>query len=92
MITPLAADLASVVEQFGEENRETVGKAGAFGQAFSLLSCGISAGVLAGPSLAGFLHENSGWRVMCWTLAVLSTSAVVPVAVLVGSSVAIKGL
>ena len=92
MITPLAADLASVVDQFGEENRETVGKVGAYGQAFSLLNCGISAGILAGPSLAVFLDETFGWRVMCWTLAVLSASAVVPIVVLVGSSVTIKGL
>ena len=80
MIPPLAADLASAVEQITAENTEVGGKAGAFGQAFPLLNCGISsAGVLAGPSLAGFLHDAFGWRVMGWTLAILSASGVVPI-------------
>ena len=78
-MSPLAADLAAAVEQLSEERSGIGGKAGAFGQAFSLLNCGISAGVLAGPVLAGTLHETFGWKIMGWTLAVLSASAVVPI-------------
>ena len=79
MIPPLASDLASVIEKITVEKPEIGGKAGAFGQAFSLFNCGISAGVLAGPSLAGFVYDTFGWKVMGWTLAILSASAVVPI-------------
>ena len=79
MMSPLAADLAAAVEQLSVETPGIGGRAGAFGQAFSLLNCGISAGVMAGPILAGTLHETFGWKVMGWTLAVLSASAVVPI-------------
>lgn len=78
-MSPLAADLAAAVEQISVDRPGIGGKAGAFGQAFSLLNCGISAGVLAGPVLAGSLHEQFGWKVMGWSLAVLSASAVVPI-------------
>ncbi|KAL9099747.1 MAG: hypothetical protein Q9163_004792, partial [Psora crenata] len=78
-IPPLAADLASAVEHITKENPGIAGKAGAYGQAFSLLNCGISAGVLAGPSLAGFLHETFGWSIMARSLAVLSASAILPI-------------
>lgn len=77
-IPPLAADLASAVEHI-TGNPEIGGEAGAYGQAFYLLNCGTSAGVLAGPSPAGFFHDTFGWRVMGWTLAVLNASAVLPI-------------
>ena len=79
MMSPLAADLAAAVEQISVDRPGIGGRAGVFGQAFSLLNCGISAGVMAGPILAGTLHETFGWKVMGWTLAVLSASAVVPI-------------
>lgn len=75
-IPPLAADLACAIEHITEENPKNGGEAEAYGRAFSLLNCGISAGVLAGPSLAGFLHDTFGWRVIGCTLAVLSASPV----------------
>ena len=55
LITPLATDLALIVEQITEEQPELSGAAGAYGQVFSLLNCSVSGGVLLGPSLAGFL-------------------------------------
>lgn len=79
MITPLAADLASFVEQITEEQPELKGKAGAYGQVFSLLNCGVSAGVLCGPSIAGGLYETFGWRIMAWVLSVISVSATIPI-------------
>ena len=78
-IPPLAADLASAVEHITEERPEIGDKAAVYGQAFSLLKCGISAGVLAGPSLVGFLRDTFGWRIMGWPLAVLSASAMLPI-------------
>ena len=32
-----------------------------------------------GPSLAGFLYERFGWKVMGWTLVLISAMAVFPV-------------
>lgn len=78
-IPPLAAHLASAVEHIIGENPEIGGEAGANGQAFYLLNCGIPAGVLAGPSPAGFFHDTFGWRAMGWTLPLLSASAVLPI-------------
>lgn len=78
-IPPLAADLASAVEHIIGENPEIGGEAGGYGQAFYLLHCGTSTEVLTGPSPAGFFHDTFGWRVMGWTLPVLSASAVWPI-------------
>lgn len=80
-ISPLAADLASAVEDITEEMPDIRGTAGAYGQAFSLLNCGISAGVLAGPSLAGFLRDTFGWKIMGWSSAVLGMSPVLPIVI-----------
>lgn len=79
LITPLATDLALIVEQIAEEQPELSGAAGAYGQVFSLLNCGIAGGVLLGPSLAGFLYETFACKVRGWTLAALSVLAIVPV-------------
>ena len=79
MISPLAADLAADLEQFTGENDSTKNSLRAYGQVFSLLSTGISAGVLVGPSLAAFLHETFGWTVMASVLVIISATTVTPV-------------
>ena len=78
MISPLAADLALAVEMIGSHNSQE-DSLGAYGQAFSLLNCGISAGVMLGPAVAGLLFERFGWSSMSWVLACISASAVVPI-------------
>lgn len=80
MISPLAADMTAAVEDMSSQG--TLGiesPSGSYGQAFSLLNCGISAGVMVGPALAGFLYETFGWEVMAWNLTVMSLSAVIPI-------------
>ena len=73
MITPLGADLATAVEESTDEIAD------AYGQIFSLLNSGISAGILLGPSLAGALYEAFGWVNMVLVLAAISTSALLPI-------------
>ena len=78
MISPLAADLALAVETIGSYNSQK-DSLSAYGQAFSLLNCGISAGVMPGPAIAGLLFERVGRSSMSWVLTCISASAVVPI-------------
>ena len=71
--------MATATERIMKENPGIEGSMGAYGQVFSLLNCGTSAGVMLGPSLAGFLYGMFGWGVMAWSLAVISASAVAPI-------------
>ncbi len=79
MISPLAADLAASLEHPDGETDGTKSSLKAYGQVFSLLNAGISAGILGGPSLAGLLFETFGWTVMAWVLAVISATTVIPI-------------
>jgi MFS family permease len=43
-----------------------------FGAMISLQTSSYFVGLLFGPVLGGFITIAAGWRVMCWTLALLS--------------------
>ena len=72
MISPLAADLAAVVEQVTAESPHLESSAGSYGQVFALLNCALAAGIFAGPPIAGLTYERSGWSAVGWTSAALS--------------------
>ena len=79
LITPLVADLASLVKQIPGQTPELREKTGPYCQDFSLLGCGISAGVMVGSSLAGLLYYDYDRGITNWTLEVLSALIPVPI-------------
>lgn len=78
-MSPLAADLASMVEATEKERPGVFGPYGAYAQAFALFNCSMAAGTLAFPIWTGFINEKKGWAFMAWTLGVASGLAAIPV-------------
>ena len=64
---------------------EVSGSNGAYAQAFSLFNCGIAGGTMVGPLWMGFAVAYRGWALATLTLGLLALSAIVPVAIFIGS-------
>ncbi|KAI9807066.1 MAG: hypothetical protein M1825_005783 [Sarcosagium campestre] len=87
VLSPVAGDLTTTVEELGRAQPNLYGKSGAYAQAFSLFNCAIAAGTTAGPLWTSFAIAKLGWG---WTNVILAifalTGAVVAVLSLTISS------
>ncbi|KAI4925853.1 uncharacterized protein J4E92_006589 [Alternaria infectoria] len=79
---PVMAEVSAVAEakerKMIADGRPGFGKGGAFAQAYALYNSAFAAGCMAGPLLAGFLAEDSGWGTMAAVLGALSAVTAVP--------------
>ncbi|EOA91318.1 uncharacterized protein SETTUDRAFT_152445 [Exserohilum turcica Et28A] len=79
---PVMAEIAAVAEakerKMVANGRAGFGKGGAFAQAYALYNVAFAGGCMAGPLLAGFIAEASGWATMAIVLGVLSAVTAVP--------------
>lgn len=69
LLGPLAADLFKESEMLAERNPETMTKAGAFAQSFSVLNVAMGLAMAAGPGLSGLLYETTNWKVTTSVMA-----------------------
>lgn len=76
--SPLASDVALIVE---EESRslaqDAPGDAG-YAQVFSILLFAQYAGILVGPSWAGFAYKGLGWSILALSLTGMGATALLP--------------
>ncbi|KAI4617779.1 hypothetical protein J4E83_006111 [Alternaria metachromatica] len=79
---PVMAEVSAVAEakerKMIADGRPGFGKGGAFAQAYALYNSAFAAGCMAGPLLAGFLAEDSGWGTMAGVLGALSAVTAIP--------------
>ena len=78
IVSPVAADLAAVVEETERMNPGIFGPGGAYAQAFALFNCSMAVATVFGPVAAGFLVEHYGWEVMTAAMGVFAFSGAVP--------------
>lgn len=79
---PVMAEISAVAEAKEKtmvaNGRPGFGKGGAFAQAYALFNVAFAGGCMAGPLLAGFIAEDSGWATMAAVLGALSAITAVP--------------
>ncbi|KAF7569063.1 AraJ, Arabinose efflux permease [Pyrenophora tritici-repentis] len=79
---PVMAEISAVTEakerKMLESGRPGFGKGGAFAQAYALFNVAFAGGCMAGPLLAGFIVEDSGWSTMAAVLGALSAVTALP--------------
>ncbi|RMZ67379.1 vesicular amine transporter [Pyrenophora seminiperda CCB06] len=79
---PIMAEISAVTEakekRLLESGRAGFGKGGAFAQAYALFNVAFAGGCMAGPLLAGFIAEDSGWPTMAAVLGTLSAVTALP--------------
>jgi MFS family permease len=79
---PVMAEISAIAEakekKMVADGRPGFGKGGAFAQAYALYNVAFAGGCMAGPLLAGFLVEDSGWGTMAAVLGALSAVTAVP--------------
>lgn len=82
--SPLASDLAIVVEHESRiMSTDVQGDAG-YAQVFSIMLFAQCAGISVGPSWAGFAYKELGWSSMALSLVVLSVTGLVPILLYTG--------
>ncbi|KAE8314639.1 major facilitator superfamily domain-containing protein [Aspergillus transmontanensis] len=80
MGTPLATEMSACVESVEGEDPDAFQERACkvYAQAFGLLNIGNAIGLLAGPTFAGTLVDNYGWKNMSMGLAMLTLSGGLP--------------
>ncbi|KAL5340271.1 MFS transporter [Aspergillus crustosus] len=84
MLAIILVEASYVVQEKEEEKPDVWGKGGAMALAYGVLNSAFAGGSLAGPFLAGFIREESGWGTMAWVLALVVGVTGVPVLLLLG--------
>lgn len=84
MLAIILVEASYVVKEKEEQTPEIWGKGGAMALSYGLLNAAFAAGSLAGPFLAGFIRESSGWETMAWVIALIVGSTGVPVVLCMG--------
>lgn len=80
--SPLASDLALVVESSAQRESSADGETSktgddGFAQVFSIMLFAQCAGIMLGPSWAGFAYKRLGWRFMSLSLGALGGSGII---------------
>lgn len=71
-LTPLMAEITYVVSHKEKTHPGVFAGRSAYATAYGLFNTAFAGGMLVGPIWGGFVTQNAGWAVMCWSLAVLS--------------------
>lgn len=79
VMSPLAADLAMMVEAKEREQPGVFGPYGAYAQVFALFNCSMAVGVLVFPLWVGLVQAKFGWGTLAWSLALICGVAAIPV-------------
>ncbi|KAI9757012.1 MAG: hypothetical protein M1815_002347 [Lichina confinis] len=87
VMSPLAADLAGLVEEREKEQPGIFGPYGAYAQVFAVFNCSMAAGTLAFPIWAGFAQATFGWKTMAWSLGLTCGVAAIPVMIFTGGTI-----
>ncbi len=78
IVSPVAADLSTVVEELEKDDPGAFGPGGAYAQAFALFNCSMAAATMFGPIVAGWLSEEYGWKTTTLCMGIFSASGAVP--------------
>ncbi|KAI4254706.1 MAG: hypothetical protein LQ352_002942 [Teloschistes flavicans] len=78
IVSPVAADLSTVVEEKEKADPDAFGPGGAYAQAFALFNCSMAAATLFGPVVAGALVERYDWGVMTAAMGIFAFSGAIP--------------
>ena len=92
MIPPLLVEVTAVTVAKEESHPGIFGKGGAMAQAYGLFNLAWALGSLIGPLWAGFTNQAFGWKVMAWSLALLSFVAAPPMGTWIGGSIFKTGI
>lgn len=79
IISPLAADLSSAVDEMEKRQPGCFGDAGAYAQAYALFNCAMAAAEVVGPIVAGAIQDRYGIPVVAVVLGAWCASAAMPV-------------
>lgn len=85
IVSPVAADLSTVVEEKEKADPDAFGPGGAYAQAFALFNCSMAAATLFGPVVAGALVERYDWGVMTAAMGIFAFSGAIPAVSLSGT-------
>lgn len=75
---PMGSEVSRIVRKRMKEDPDMFGPSSGYAQAFALYNVAFGAGSIVGPVWAAWLEDLTGWRTMCWSLALLSAISVVP--------------
>ncbi|KAL6235360.1 major facilitator superfamily domain-containing protein [Aspergillus navahoensis] len=84
MFAIILVEISYVVQEKEDANPGVWGKGGAMALAYGVSNSAWAGGSLAGPFLAGFIRESSGWGTMAWVLALVVGVTGVPVLGFIG--------
>ena len=83
-LPPLDLEVFHAVKERECQDPDAFGPGGAVALAYGLTSMGFAAGSFIGSFLAGFLHQQAGWRTLGWVLGLITGISAIPVLLFMG--------